>query len=247
MSKDMMSRPALLALPALLAGLLLLALVGAAGAEVVDRIVAEVNNEIITLSELENLARAIEAQSGGQMSGKVPKDIQRKMLDAMIDRKLAKAEAKRRGLSVADKEVDQALERFKQRNNLMDDAALEKGLSQSGLTLKEFRQQIADQIIQERLLHLQVGSKATVSDVEVRRVYDEQYKQSGVQVHLRGVNLPFPPGATNAQKDEVKQKADAIIADLKQGRSMRDAARRHDAAEADLGYVAEADIDARLA
>lgn len=215
-------------------------------AEVVDRIVAEVNDEIITLSELENMARGVEAQSGTKPTGKESREMQRQMLDALIDRKLAKAEAKRRGITAADKEVDQALERFKQRNNLADDAALNKALSQVGLTLKEMRQQIRDQIIQERLLSTAVGSKVTVSEADVRRLYDERFKEGGAQVHLRTIAVPFPPGATAAQKEEKQQQADTVIKEAKQGRSFPDIARKMSLSDSDLGFVPQNDLDPRL-
>ena len=79
-------------------------------AEVVDRIVAEVNDEIITMSELQTAAKAMEAQAGIKPKGKESKEMERKLLDSMIDRKLAKAEAKRRGINVSDKELSAALE-----------------------------------------------------------------------------------------------------------------------------------------
>ena len=85
-------------------------------AEVYDRIVAVVNNDIITMSELESLSKAIEAQSGIKPNAKMDKRVERQMLDVLIDRKLAKEEAKRRGLKVSPKEVKEALDHFKQRN-----------------------------------------------------------------------------------------------------------------------------------
>ena len=81
-----------------LAGLLQLGWAQISSAEVVDRIVAEVNDEIITMSELQGASKSIEAQSGIKPTGKESKEIERSMLESLIDRKLAKAEAKRRGI-----------------------------------------------------------------------------------------------------------------------------------------------------
>jgi peptidyl-prolyl cis-trans isomerase SurA len=227
--------------------LLHLALAGTVAAEVVDRIVAEVNDEIITMSELQNMGKAIEAQSGVKPTGKESKDIQRQMLEALIDRKLAKAEAKRRGIAVPDKEVDEALGRFKQRNNLPNDEALAKALSNEGLSFKEFKQQLKDQMTQDRLLAVAVGAKVTVSDADVRRIYDERFKKGGSsQLHLWNVRLPFPPGATSEQKEEVKRKAESILSDVKRGASLAEAAQKVSANATDLGYVSQSDLDPRL-
>jgi len=232
---------------ALVACLALAALVGTGVAEVVDRIVAEVNDDIITMSELQNMARAMQTQSGVKPTGQDAKAMQRQMLDALIDRKLALAEAKRRGITVSPKEVDEALARFKQRSNIPDDETLAKGLSQAGLSVKEFRQQIADQLIQDRLLTIVVGTKVTVSEAEVRRFYDEHFKKGGAQLHLMTLRMPFPPGVSAEQRDAIRQKAEAILSDAKRGESFMQAAGKLSLTPTDVGFVSITDLDPRLA
>ncbi len=232
---------------ALVAVLIQLTLAGTGVAEVVDRIVAEVNNDIITMSELQNMAKTIEAQSGTKPTAQDQKKIMREMLEALIDRKLAKAEAKRRGIVLSEKEVDEAVARFKERSNIPDDATFAKGLAQAGLSLKEFRQQIADQMVQERLLVVVGGAKVSISDVEVRRIYDQRFKKGGTQVHLVTIRLPFPSGATLAQKEEIKQKAETIINAVKRGESFSEAACKLSLKTSDVGFVSQGDLDPRLA
>ena len=232
---------------ALAALLLQLMLAGTGVAEVVDRIVAEVNNEIITMSELENMAKTVETQAGVKPKGPEEKKMQREMLEALIDRKLARAEAKRRGIVVADKEIDAAMAQFKQRNNIADDEAFAKGLAQAGLSVKEFKQQLTDQMTQERLLVVVAGTKASVSDAEVRRLYDQRFKKGGTQVHIVTLRMPFPPGATEAQKDEIKQKAETIVGAIKRGESLAAAAGQFSLKPSDVGFVAQSDLEPRLA
>jgi peptidyl-prolyl cis-trans isomerase SurA len=166
----------------------------------------------------------------------------------LIDRKLALAEAKRRGIKVSPKELDAAIEQFKKNNNIPDDASLIKALSNAGLSFKEFKQQLANQMVQERLVAMVVGSKVMVSNAEVRRLYDEKFKQGGSpQVHLVTLSLPFPPGATEAQKDEVKQKTATILSEVKGGESFREAAAKFSLSPTDVGYVSQRDLDPRLA
>jgi peptidyl-prolyl cis-trans isomerase SurA len=232
---------------ALAAVLIQLMLVGTGVAEVVDRIVAEVNNDIITMSELQNMAKTIEAQAGIKPKGPDEKKMQRDMLEALIDRKLAKAEAKRRGIAVSDKEIDAAMAQFKQRNNIPDDETFAKGLAQAGLSVKEFKQQLADQMTQERLLVVVVGTKVSVSDTEVRRLYDQRFKAGGTQVHIVTLRMPFPPGATEAQKEEIKHKAETILAGVKRGESLAEAAGKFSLKTSDVGFVSQGDLDPRLA
>ena len=232
---------------ALAAVLLQLTLARTGAAEVVDRIVAQVKDDIITMSELQQMTKAIEAQSGVKPTAGQTKQIQRQMLETLIDRKLAKAEAKRRGITVSDKEVNEALDHFKQRNNIPSDEALAKALANEGLSFKEFKQQIKDQIIQDRLISLTVGSKIMISDAEVRKVYEERFKTGGTQLHLRSVRMPFPPGATDAQREEIKGKAETLLKEAKQGGSFSAAARKLSLDVSDMGFVSQSDLDPRLA
>jgi peptidyl-prolyl cis-trans isomerase SurA len=231
----------------LAAVLIQLMLAGTAVAEVVDRIVAEVNNDIITLSELQNMAKTLEARAGVKPTGPDEKKMQREMLEALIDRKLAKAEAKRRGIVVADKEIDAAMAQFKQRSNIPDDETFAKGLAQAGLSVKEFKQQLADQMTQERLMVVAVGTKASVTDAEVRRLYDQQFKKGGTQLHIVTLRMPFPPGATETQKEETKQKAETIVNAVKRGESLADAAGKFSLKTSDVGFVSQSDLEPRLA
>lgn len=234
-------------LAALLVCLIQLWLAGPGACEVVDRIVAEVNDEIITMSELQHMARGVEAQAGIKPTVKEDREVKRQMLEALIDRKLAKAEAKKRGITLTDKEQSEALEKFMRRNQLPNEEALKQALSQAGLTLNEIKQQISDQIIQDRLLMAMAGQKVTIKDADVHKVYDEMYKEGGAQVHLRAIKLPFPPGATEAQKEEMKQKAETILKEASQGASFPELANKLSVDQSDLGFVALSDINPQLA
>ncbi len=215
---------------------------GAGAGEVVDRIVAQVNDDIITMSELEQTAKAMQAQTGQNPLGRESKALQRQMLESLIDRKLALAEAKKRGISLSDREMDQALEEFKKRNDIPDDATLTKALSQAGMTLKELKQQISDQMIQERMVQVAVGAKTMVSDADVRRVYEESTKEGGNQVHLKMIQVTFPPEATTAQKEELRRKVEAILKEIQEGQPFSETARKYSVSVGDLGFVPLGDV-----
>ena len=216
-------------------------------AKVVDQIVAQVNDEVITMSELQRASRSIETQEGISPKGKEGKDFERQLLESLIDRKLAKAEAKRRGIKIEDKELDAALENFKKRNHLLDEESLNQALTKAGLTLQELKQNLADQMTQERLLVMAVGLKSMVSETQVRQVYEERYKEGGVQFHLCAVKMDVPPGATEAQQEEIKRKAETIIKEVREGATFPEVAKKYSLAEADVGFVSENDMDPRLA
>ena len=100
---------------------------------------------------------------------------------------------------------------------------------------------------QERLLVVVAGTKASVSDAEVRRLYDQRFKKGGTQVHIVTLRMPFPPGATEAQKDEIKQKAETIVGAIKRGESLAAAAGQFSLKPSDVGFVSQSDLEPRLA
>jgi peptidyl-prolyl cis-trans isomerase SurA len=216
-------------------------------AEVVERILAVVNDEVITKSEVDQMAKAMQGQPGVKLSGN-PKDLQKELLEALIMQKLAKAEAKRRGITVSDKEVDQAFAEFKKRNNIDSDDVLAKALAKEGMTIKGLKQQISDQMTQERLVGIVAAGKAVVTDKEVHDFYDKDYpKTGGGQIHLKVLNMPFPPGATDAQKQEIKNKAEMILQEYHKGVPWDQLRDKYNVTLQDMGFIAESDLDPELA
>jgi peptidyl-prolyl cis-trans isomerase SurA len=215
-------------------------------AEVVERILAVVNDEVITQSEVDQMAKAMQSQPGMKLPGSA-KDLQKQLLDALIMQKLAKAEAKRRGITVSDKEVDQAFAEFKKRNNIESDEVLAKALAKEGMTVKGLKQQIADQMTQERLVGIVAAGKAVISEADVRSFYDKEYpKTGGGQIHLKVLNMPFPQGATEAQKEEVKKKAEIILQDYRKGVSWDAMRDKYNVLIQDMGFIPESDLDPEL-
>jgi peptidyl-prolyl cis-trans isomerase SurA len=214
-------------------------------AEVVERILAVVNDEVISKSEVDQMAKAMQSQPGVKMPA--GKDLERQLLDALIMQKLAKAEAKRRGITVSDKEVGLAFADFKKRNNIEDDATLAKALAKEGMTIKGLKQQITDQMVAERLMSVVAAGKAVVTEKEVRDYYDKEFpKTGGGQVHLKILNMPFPPGATDAQKDEVRKKAEMILQENRKGASWEILRDKYNVLIQDMGFISETDLDPEL-
>jgi peptidyl-prolyl cis-trans isomerase SurA len=214
----------------------------------VERIVAVVNDEVITQSEVDQMAKAIQSQPGAKVPPGSGKELQRHLLDALIMQKLAKAEAKRRGIGVTEKEVAKAVDEFKKRNGIQDDETLSRMLAKNGMTLKGFKQQLADKMTQDRLLSVVAGTKVVVTDNDVRQFYEQEYpKTGGKMIHLRMLNMPLPDGATETQRQELKKKAEAILQEHRQGTSLSALAQKHGVMIQDLGFVAARDLDPEMA
>src|SRR3990172_7740300 len=82
----------------------------------------------------------------------------------------------------------------------------------------------------------------------MRRFYEQEYpKAAGSRVHLQMIAMPFPAGATQTQKDEVRQKAEIILKEYRQGVSLDELRKRHALSMQDLGFIGESDLDPSLA
>ena len=231
--------------------MLVLVLSYPAPAEIVDRIVAQVNDEIITLSDLDQSIQYMRANPQTRSQFQDNEATRRQMLDLLIDRKLAKEEANRLGITIPENDLANALEQIKKRNNLPDDEALIQALAKQGMSLDQLRQQLTEQMQQERLIQYAVKGKVRISEDKIRQYYDQYYRQGGSQVHLKLIVLPYPPGATQAQKAETRALAEKILQECRQGASFENLARQYSKGPnptqgGDLGYVDRADIDPNI-
>ena len=136
-------------------------------AEVVDRIVAVVNADIITLYDLnraykpyeENIrALKYEPEKERQTLFQVRQDI----LSQLIDGQLADQQIKREQIAVSQKEIDTAIERIKEARSFTDEQ-LREGLAAQGLTMEEYRKEIESQILRTKLVNREVKSKIVIT------------------------------------------------------------------------------------
>ncbi|HZX42306.1 MAG TPA: peptidylprolyl isomerase [Myxococcaceae bacterium] len=203
-----------------LAGLLLL---GAplARAELVDRIAAVVNTEVITLSEVEKraapeLARVDQETTGSDRAQKRAAAMKR-TLDTMIDEKLVDHELRELKVSINDKEVDAAIDEVKKSYNLNDDQLLQ-AVSREGFTLAEYREQMRKQIGRYKLISEKVRKNVKVSEADVKSEYDRMTRAEGedYEVHVRHILIAVPRTASAAQVDQARRNAAAVAVEARE-------------------------------
>jgi peptidyl-prolyl cis-trans isomerase SurA len=219
-------------------------------AKIVDKIVAQVNDEIITLSELEQAMKYFKPDPGSPAPTE-NEAFRRQMLDRLIDRKLAKEEAKRYGLTVPDKEINKALDDIKQRNGFADDAALSNALAKDGMTMEQLRQQITEQIQQDRLMSVMVKNVPKVPEAEIKKYYEANFKTPENRVHIKVITLPVPPEANAAQQEEVRALAEKVLLEAQKGENFDKLIKQHskpipNSPSGDLGFLRQADLDPKF-
>ena len=203
----------------------------AAEAAVVDRIVAVVNEDIITLYDIESLMRPminnIKAQGmSPERESQVVANLRSEMLDNMINVKLTEQEVKRYKITVTEEEIDNQLRQIKQRRSLTDEN-LRALLAQEGVTPEEYRQELKLQIQRTKLVNREVKSKVVITQAEIKDYYEKNRSKygGGIQYYLWNLFVKLPPNPAPMERQTAQALLGEALAELKQGRSFEELAR----------------------
>lgn len=191
---------------------------------VVDRIVAVVNDDVIVLSDLNRtfqpVARRISAAGH-------PIDRERRLLfkaregllNQMIEEKLADQEIEKYNVKVEPKEIDNAIEQLK-RSRMVTDEQLRQAIEAQGMTMEDYRKRIEDEILRARLVNTQVKSKIVITEADIEQYYNEQPEKFGAETKYHLHNLVVVRGATDA--DTARQTLQAARQQLEEGISFEE-------------------------
>jgi peptidyl-prolyl cis-trans isomerase SurA len=189
-------------------------------AVLLDRVVAVVNKEVITWSELYKM---MENEATDQVRAlkeeerlKIFKDSEAAFLEKLIDIKLQIHEARRLGLDVTTEEVTEAVENIKKKYSLTDNA-LEESLKKEGLSFEEYKKRLSEQILISKVVSQQIRNKVVVSEEEVKK-YMEANKESftdGETFKIKQIFLERPKD--DADIKVIEDRASIIIQRLKGG------------------------------
>lgn len=220
-------------------------------AEIADRIVAVVNDNAITLSELNIATAGLVDIKGGDDKEKRKKIIETKskILDQLIEKKLVEQAANKAGITVSEKEVDNTIEDVKRQNNISQEDLL-SALAKNGLTFKEYRAQLQDQIRQVKFINKEFRANVKVSDEDVLSYYKQnQDKFSGPAMYRIRI-ISFLLSGQNKEKDAEK-KAKDILAMARKGVDFAKLSSAYSEGPnvkdgGDLGYIGPGEMDAAV-
>ncbi|RMD78832.1 MAG: molecular chaperone SurA [Gammaproteobacteria bacterium] len=187
-----------------------------------DRVVAVVNDDVITLTELEGEVAKLKRQLAAQGTRLPPDEVlRRQVLERMVLTRLQLQRARELGLKVEDADLDRALRDIARRNGLSLEA-FRRTLEAQGFDFAEFREDIRREILLARLHRREVGSKVQVSRAEVDRLLAErQAHDEDTEYHLAHILVAVPDGASPEQAAAARRKAERILARLRQGADFR--------------------------
>ncbi len=228
----------------------------ATAAEVVDRVAATVDGEVVTLSDLEERAGSEWERVQRLPSGKERDEARvaalRRALDSVVAEKLLARQAKELQLEVTDQQIDAAIQDIKTRNRF-DDEKLDQALSEQGLDRKGFREQVRRELETYQVLQNKVRGRVKLSDDEVRNYYQTHPQEFGgeEEVKVRHIFLPLPEDAPKAEEERARAHGERTLQRLKTGEDFakvaREVSKGPSAPEGgDLGWLRRGTIQKQL-
>jgi len=187
---------------------------------VVEEIITRVNNEIITRSEYirsrDQLKQEIQQQDPAN-ADRIFAEKQRDVLRDLIDQQLLLQKGKDLGIN-GDTELIKRLDEMRKQMNLETMEDLEKAAEAQGASYEDFKQNLRNQIITQKVIGQEVGQHLAMSKDEVKKFYDqhraemEQPEQARLSEILIAPKLPAKPAPSADAKPEPPSEADTEAA-----------------------------------
>lgn len=212
----------------------LLLLARPAAAELVDGVAAIVDDEVILLSEVHAAAAPVMARVAaerGTVPGEVADEILTQALQALIDGRLIADAGRRLGLEASEADVDSAVASIATEEGVSTDA-LYAAAKRQGLARNEYRRKLGEEITRMKVVSAAVRSRVSVSDEDVRELFERRYRgeRSGVHVRVRHILLAWPPTGDPEAREQVRATAAEVRDAASRGRDFGSLARELSAA-----------------
>ncbi|MFC5300042.1 peptidylprolyl isomerase [Azospira restricta] len=185
----------------------------------VDRIVAVVNDEVITLGELRGRLDSALAQLKRQGTPLPPREVlERQMLERLIVDRIQLQTARDTGLRVDDTQLDQAINRIAA-GNKMTVPQFRQALEKDGIRFAKFREEIREEMTVARLREREVDNRLVIGDAEVDNFIAAETAKGGggEEVQIAHILLRAPESASPEQLQKLKAKADDILQRIARG------------------------------
>src|SRR5579859_564938 len=202
--------------------------------KVVEEIIARVNNEIITSSELEKARSAAAEDAQQECSGRCTpeqlqvavEDRQKFALRDLIDQSLLAQRGKDMSINVEGDVVKQ-LDQVRIQNKLDSMEKLEAAVTKEGLNWDDFKNNIRNKLLTQEVIRREVGSHITIGRDESMKYYEEHKKEfiKPEQVALRAIEISTE-GKKDADLADLKKKTDDLLRRIKEGEDFATLAKR---------------------
>lgn len=195
----------------------------ARGTILLDRVVAIVDREIITWSEL---YRAMTVEFRPQMEGMNPDDkkaylekVQHEFIDKLINMKLQTEAAKRAGFSVSEEEISAAINDIRNQYKFTLQE-FKKALEHDGIKFSEYKSMLRDQILISKIVASEIRNKVIVTDDEISDYIEKNKKDLPLELSYKLFEVHLK--SRGSAGDEVKALADKIYSRIRSGEKLED-------------------------
>lgn len=205
-----------------------------AEAKVVEEIIARVNNEIITKSELNKARESAADGAREECNGRCTpeqlqvaiEDSQKTALRDLIDQSLLAQRGKDMDINV-EPDVVKQLDQIRQKNNLKDLDELEKAVTAQGLNWEDFKNNIKNRILTQEVIRREVGSHINITHDEEMKYYEDHKKDfvRPEQVALSAIEIKTE-GKKESEIPELKAKAQKLHDRVRDGEDFGELAKR---------------------
>ena len=213
---------------------------------VVEEIIARINNDIITRSDLERSREQMLGelrQQYGQQAEQRFAEREKDLLRDLVDQQLLLQKGKDLGIT-ADTETIKRLDEMRKQMSLETMEDLEKAAQQQGVSFEDFKQNVRNGIITQMVISREVGSRISLTQEEVQKFYQEHQAELGTaeQVRLSEIMVSTEKaGDDPAALTAAEQKAQQLLEQVRGGANFEEVAKQSsDAPTApqggDLGY-----------
>ena len=200
--------------------------------EVVDRIAALVNGDVITLSEVEQIGGPLleqvrQTSTPAEREEKLKK-ARLEVLGHLIESKLLEEEMKKKKIEVPERDVDAAINDVL-KNSGFSENELRKFLAREGMTYSGYRQKVRDELGKMRLVSREIKSKIVIEEDELRKYYRENQAKftDPLEVKIQQIFFPLPPNAPREEAAAVQDEARTVLEKSRKGEDFADLAKKY--------------------
>lgn len=192
-------------------------------AQSLDRMVAVVNDAVITQSELNHQMEIIRQQT--QVALPSEEIFRKQVLEQMINKKLQLQIADQVGIQISEEEHNKAIEQIAKQNNVTT-AELYKKIQSQGLKKEDYRREILEQMTLQKVEQQEVGAKISINPEEVKNFIHSKTWQAfnTKEYHLEDILIALPEAPSPQDVIEAKQRAEELAQKIHQGMNFKMAA-----------------------
>lgn len=193
-----------------------------------NRIVAIVDENVITEAELEQRYDTLMVQMRGNNNLPPESVIKRQLLDRLILERIQVDRARRVGISIGDEDLNRTLRNVARQNGLSLEQ-FRQVLERDGVDFVQFRENIRDEMMIGRLRTREVENRVSVSPQELERYLesDESKRDENITYHVSHILIQVPEAASPEQVREARREAESVQTKLAQGAAFREMAIAH--------------------